>query len=340
MRKLSKIIFLLVLLTACSGGTKKKSAGGDSTIPSKILFGTYCNERYDYCVDYPEFLIPQGESTSQDGQIFVSEDKGSQMMVFYEYKIDDWGNFIGLKEAYHSDREKTGSLSHEIYDNYYVLTYEKDKKLVRYISIEAYDAFVTIILEFDEKEKQLFEDVFQHVSESLHIAAAVNDEVNSRLMSFLADCWWDVNFNSMLLNRNEKLMAYVNKDLGIQRIHSPGTVPMLSGENDNYGFTEYDNFDYKPVSGEYFFDRLNENTNICAVDNPFSVYYSEDPELPQVIIHGDTFEFAQVTIPWDDAEIISVYVFNENCSPRVFYFALLRNDDFYLVLVDDSLCEA
>ncbi len=334
-----KFIFLLVLLTACSGGAKKKSTDSDSKTPPEILFDTYCNERYDYCVDYPEFLIPQGESTSQDGQIFISEDKESQMMVFYEYKIDDWGNFIGLEEAYLADREKTGSLNHEIYDNYYVLTYEKDKKLVRYISVEVYDAFVTIILEFDKKQKQLLEVVFQHVSESLNIAAPIAGEMDSKLMSFLEDCWWEVNFNSLLLNRNEKLMAYVNKEFGVQRIHSPGTVPILSDEDDSYGFTEYDNFDYKPVGGEYIFDRLNESINICSVD-PLAVYYSENAELPEVVINRETFETAQVTIPWSDAEIISVYVFNENSSPRVFYFALLGNGDFYLVLVDDSLCEA
>ena len=341
MKKVLKIVSLLILLTACFGGEKKKDEGNNFKDAPKVSYDTYCNMRYDYCVDYPDFLIPQGEATNQDGQRFLSEDGMNQMMVFYSYKMDDKGELLDLMNAYIYDREQTDSRKFELHENHYLLSYEKDNKLVRYMSVKAYDAFITIIIEFDKDDVELLETVLSHVSESLNIAAPISSEPDAKLINFLEDCWWEVNFNSLLQNKSENLMSYINQEFGLRRIHSPGTIPILSGKDENYGFTEYDNFSYKPVSGgEYILERIKEDINICSVEASNVIYYSEDMELPHVVINRETFESVQVDNPWDDAEIISLYVFNENNSPRAFYFALLPYGDFYLLYFDDSLCQA
>jgi len=47
----------IALLTACGAS----NAG-------TIEYGTYFNKMNDYAVEYPSYLIPQGEATNQDGQ--------------------------------------------------------------------------------------------------------------------------------------------------------------------------------------------------------------------------------------------------------------------------------
>ena len=76
MNKMKYLFIALVLLTACSGNPGKKD-----TQQNKVSYETYHNNRYDYTVEYPDFLIPQGEADSGDGQKFISEDKDIQLIV-------------------------------------------------------------------------------------------------------------------------------------------------------------------------------------------------------------------------------------------------------------------
>lgn len=49
---------------------------------SAVDYDTYCNERYDFCVEYPKELIPQGQSQNGDGQEFKSEDNLVRLLTF------------------------------------------------------------------------------------------------------------------------------------------------------------------------------------------------------------------------------------------------------------------
>ena len=63
-------ILFLMLLFACGENTDKAKAQQNN-----VNYKTYHNHRYDYTVEYPDFLIPQGEGGRQDGQKFISEDQ-------------------------------------------------------------------------------------------------------------------------------------------------------------------------------------------------------------------------------------------------------------------------
>ena len=71
-----RIFFVMafVLLTACDD--------------SSVIYETYHNQRYGYTVEYPSFLIGQGEASNQDGQKFVSEDQTIELLVYRDYKND------------------------------------------------------------------------------------------------------------------------------------------------------------------------------------------------------------------------------------------------------------
>jgi len=47
----------------------------------------YCNSKYDYCLQVPHFLIPQGEPPAMDGQVFLSADKQSELRVWGQWDV-------------------------------------------------------------------------------------------------------------------------------------------------------------------------------------------------------------------------------------------------------------
>ncbi|KTD55855.1 hypothetical protein Lsan_3407 [Legionella santicrucis] len=58
MKKQYSLLLLLFLLISFS-------------FAKEVSFGSYSNIRYNYQVNYPSFLIPQGESENGDGQKFI-----------------------------------------------------------------------------------------------------------------------------------------------------------------------------------------------------------------------------------------------------------------------------
>ncbi|MEZ4883148.1 MAG: hypothetical protein R3E32_00335 [Chitinophagales bacterium] len=66
-----------------------------------VVFGKYCNNRFDYCVAYPEKIFEtELEPTNDDGRIWVSED-GDMHLTVYGVNSLDWS----LQNEYHRWRE-------------------------------------------------------------------------------------------------------------------------------------------------------------------------------------------------------------------------------------------
>src|SRR6478672_5790836 len=64
----------------------------------KSGFKKYCNARFVYCIDYPEFMVPQGESENGDGQKFLSSDKQSELIVWGSLNINNLTTGDAYKE--------------------------------------------------------------------------------------------------------------------------------------------------------------------------------------------------------------------------------------------------
>ncbi|KGP63815.1 hypothetical protein EP47_12345 [Legionella norrlandica] len=67
MRKQIFLFLLLFLVTSIS-------------FANEVSFSSYSNARYNYQLDYPLFLIPQGESENGDGQKFIGND--AELIVY------------------------------------------------------------------------------------------------------------------------------------------------------------------------------------------------------------------------------------------------------------------
>ena len=151
MKKLTFLISALVLFAACGG-----NSGKTDTQLSSLNYETYHNDRYDYTIEYPDFLIPQGEADSGDGQKFISEDLRINLVVYYEFKDDPTkdGEPPSVEKAYQEDLTFiNGILSKKLEDNHYTIKYKVDNMLHTDYTVFN-DRYFTIRFEYPEEERE------------------------------------------------------------------------------------------------------------------------------------------------------------------------------------------
>lgn len=344
-----KLLALLFIFAAC--GAKKSSdtqSEENSIDPGAIKYETYCNELNDFCIDYPDFLIPQGESDNGDGQMFLTENGRNSMMVFAGYRMDEHGNTLTLKEAYMEDRESVGSLKNELLEDHYILSSEMEGQIRRQLSLYAGEKLITLVLQFDKDEKELLNRVFEHVSASLNIsdnsATEGEDEFLVRLSYFLHHCWWNQNLNALMLDENSKLREFIDSDMDVMRMYSPGTIPVLSNRDDGFGFEDYDDLSTlrkTPANVSYIYIVTDTDISICELEDESNIYIEKNTKLPdEVVIIDESFEMVPIVTPYPNSEVRSVILARKNSSPWILYFINVPDWGWHLALVDQTPCNA
>jgi hypothetical protein len=356
MSKLTYFIISLVLLTACNG-----NPGKTDTQPDSVNYKTYHNDRYDYTVEYPDFLIPQGEADSGDGQKFISEDQKIQLIVYHEFKDDPTkdGEPPSVEKAYAEDLAFiTGVLSKKLEDNHYIIKYKVDNMLHTDYTVFN-DRYFTIRFEYPEEENDRMEGVIEHIINSFKLevldynANAQNGNASSGepedkfpafIEGFLNDCYWGKNFSSLLKNNDKTLANYLDSKMDVRRYYASGTVAILATRAEDFGFAPEDDFMSKPsATGDLIFEYVNDFDNSTPCDLIYSninvIYYVRIKSVPDVVVNTETFETRPVKIAYPEAEIMAVYLSNSYGNPRGFYF-INTPDGWKLAFVDDSLCEA
>lgn len=350
MSKLTYFIISLVLLTACNG-----NPGKTDTQPDSVNYKTYHNDRYDYTVEYPDFLIPQGEADSGDGQKFISEDQKIQLIVYYEFKDDPTkdGEPPSVEKAYAEDLAFiTGVLSKKLEDNHYIIKYKVDNMLHTDYTVFN-DRYFTIRFEYPEEENDRMEGVIEHIINSFKLevpdynANAQNGNASSGepedlfpafIEGFLNDCYWGKNFSSLLKNNDKTLATYIDSKMDVRRYHAPGTVTKLATRAENFGFTEYDDYDLKPMhDGEIILEYINDggSPEDLIYTNSNVVYYVAIEKVPELLVNMETFETKPVKTAYPNAKLMAVYLPDRYLNPRGFYFINTPNG-WKLAFVDDS----
>ncbi len=319
---------------ACGENTSKANAQ-----QSNVKYETYHNDRYDYTVEYPDFLIPQGEAFAGDGQKFFSEDEKIQMLVYYQFKNDFLnpdGENLTIDKAYEED------LSH------YVVFLED---------------YFNIYFEYPESEKDRMKSVIEHVIKSFKMevldsslgepdvnasAGGMEDMFPTFLEGFLKDCYWGKNINTLLRNNDKTLANYLDSKMDVRRYYAPGTIARLGTRDDDFGFAPEDDFMFKPQpTGDLIFEYVNDHEESTPCDLIYSeidseiyvIYYRSIKRVPDVVVNYETFETRTVKTSYPGAQIMAVYLPDAYNNPRGFYFFNTR-DGWKLAFVDDSFCGA
>ncbi len=333
----------LSLLSGCTNSSGKSVAEEKSD--QSVQYQTYCNERYGYCVDYPDFLIPQGESDNGDGQQFISENDEQKLWVYRDAKMDMMtGDLLSLRQAYQDDcQSKLEVTKKELFDNYYFIKGKtSEKSTFSQYSILVNNDYFTIYFEYPHRDDKLFNGIGKKVSGSFNIGMNIEsrDEFPTFLFHFLNECFYENNFNRLLHDKSDRLAPYIDKEMGVQRYYALGTIPKLFSRSDNFGFDEHTDFETKPeAGGEYSLLYLDTDTMICDLDfDGYSkLYYHSTDKVPDIVINFETFEMAPVQLPYQDAAIMVVYLPNRFNNPRAFYF-IETPSGWKLAFVDDTLC--
>lgn len=327
------IVLTAILLTSCNQNKEQMAEANGQ-------YEVYCNDRFDYCIDYPDFLIPQGEADNGDGQEFISADGQILMRVYHAFEIDlTTGDFLSLQQAYEQDLEKYQPAQHEIDDMYYKISGERTgNRYVYYRTTSKNWGFVNIHFEFPPNEN--LDEMINHVAASLHIGYnefEVEEEFVAFLNDFLKKVWWGKEFNTILRDKTVEELFYPHID--IKRLYATGTIALLAGVEENYGLTDYDSGSVINISEKPVFLHLPEDLSLCELEEESVVYYTMNTDLPEYVIDSETFETARVENELGDAPVAAVYLARKNRSPRVFYF-LATIDGWKLAVIDDSQCEA
>lgn len=344
-------LFLLVavfVLLGCNNQSGKTNAQEQNY---QVDYGSYYNERYDYSVDCPIFLVPQGQSDSQDGQTFISDDNKRKMSVYRTFKAIT-GDNPPIESAFEEDIQISENITEkQLFDSYYFVKGKIDNNtFYKQYTILANDDYFVIYFEYPADDEQLFESISQHVSESFNVGGDnfESDEFVMFLGEFLNDCFWDVNFNALLRDNDKRLEKYIDSKMDIRRYYNPGAIAYLYTRADNFGFGDFNDFDTELESGgEYSLKKLSNDTSPCELDFNHGkgypeIYYGAASQVPDEVVNPETFEIRPVALPYPDAAIMVVYLpeyYKENVNARAFYF-IETPSGWKLAFVDDSLCSA
>ena len=340
------ILFIAIaLLSACNAST--------------VEYETYFNKMNDYTVEYPSFLIGQGEATNQDGQTFLSEDGKTQLLVYIDYKNDylKGADLYPINEAYEQELKlKEGVFNKKVGDAHYIIEYKQDDVLHTVYAAIHDDYYYNFRFEYPEKDKKMMADIISHVIESLRIGVqegtiwpdsngSVGEAENvftAFLEGFLNDSYWGKNFNTLLSNKDKALATYIDPKMDVRRYYAPGTVAKLGLRVEDFGFAPEDDFLSTPtLEGEEIFELIASDADQCNLDfqGNNKIYYQWLSGVPDVVVNMETFATKPVKLVYPYAQFMAVYLPNSDGNPRGFYF-INTPDGWKLAFVDDAQCGA
>lgn len=126
------------------------------TKTDEVQFNVYCNDRFDFCIHYPEKLIPQGESHNGDGQVFTSNDGKASLTVYRSFRDLD-GNGVDFKREFENDLRLYPKVTYKkLGKDFFVISGFDGGNIFYQKAIMKNDEFITSLLTYPESEKDYY----------------------------------------------------------------------------------------------------------------------------------------------------------------------------------------
>jgi hypothetical protein len=154
-----------------SSGEDQNSAGESEDAPDadiKLIWKTYHNQRFDFCVDYPSnFLNPTGESENHDGNTFANANGSSEMRASGIYNALDETIAEAFERATENDKyyDDEKKITYKLQkDNWFVAsgTYYESIFYVKSILVE--DTFYTLYFEYHSSESGQYDEIIKRTT--------------------------------------------------------------------------------------------------------------------------------------------------------------------------------
>lgn len=132
-----------------------------STVSYAMPFHTYHNLRFHYSIDYPTFLIPQGESENGDGQRI--KNSNSELIVYGSYypkRIDEafntaMGELKNFKITYSTRK-----------NDYFVISGENATQIAYFKTIFICDENINMQLYYPKADKTTWDPIIARITKS------------------------------------------------------------------------------------------------------------------------------------------------------------------------------
>ena len=112
----------------------------ESNAKDKVKYSSYHNEKYNYKMEYPDFMIPQREADNEDGRIFINKDGNNRIYVYHDKRLN-YDTVELISDVYFQDLSsiqsdnKTKILHSILFDNYFKIDYQRDDKRTKQTTI-------------------------------------------------------------------------------------------------------------------------------------------------------------------------------------------------------------
>ena len=127
-------------------------------------YNIYCNARFNYCINYPGFLIPQPESENGDGKVFKNKNGETILTVFGTLNQDTNGDVMTLKMQFDLDIDVLVS-AHSIISykkigkTYYVISGLKYGKIFYRKVLLKDESFCFATLDYEQSERETYDSL-------------------------------------------------------------------------------------------------------------------------------------------------------------------------------------
>jgi len=135
---------------------------------------TYCNERFDFCIEYPDSFKARPAPENGDGQIFLSADQKTEIRAFGRLAIEDLDQ---IKQEYGFGSKGLKLTYKKITKNLFIISghnqkgeivYRKTiKKQIEYRGTPGIEVFQTLMITYPVSEKGKYESYCRYISTSL-----------------------------------------------------------------------------------------------------------------------------------------------------------------------------
>ena len=138
-----------------------------SEIPNNITYKKYTNVRFGYSIDYPDFMIPNGESDNGDGQRFYF-DSETYFAVWASYNMD------GIENEYNLSKESTDSYT-VLKKNWFIRSGIDSTNHIYYRrTVLDTNIFCTIYFYYPSESKTKFDKIINDVTKSIKVSLGNN----------------------------------------------------------------------------------------------------------------------------------------------------------------------
>jgi len=143
--------------------------------PAKVAYKNYVNSKYGYSVEYPTFLVPQGEPDAHDGQKFISESSPMRMSVWGTYSNWMSGEDMTIQQELdwtlqnlQSDDRTSPRLTYKSQGRgWFVISGTSGPGVFYQRTVSSHGVFATVLIEYPRSAKVEFDSIVTHVARSL-----------------------------------------------------------------------------------------------------------------------------------------------------------------------------